>query len=50
MMRGSNIHYELSGRTRATGYGGLGAVHLMVQRLGLVEEIDHVGVNVGVSL
>jgi len=40
MMRGSNIHYELSGRTRATGYGGLGAVHLMVQRLGLVEEID----------
>jgi hypothetical protein len=40
MMRGSNIHYELSGKTRATGYGGLGAVHLMVQRLGLVEEID----------
>jgi hypothetical protein len=40
MMRGSNIHYELSGKTRATGYGGLGAVHLIVQRLGLVEEID----------
>lgn len=39
-MRGSNIHYELSGKTRATGYGGMGAVHLMVQRLGLVEEID----------
>ena len=37
MMRGSNIHYELSGKTRATGYGGLGAVHLIVQRLGLVE-------------
>src|SRR5271157_330411 len=40
MMRGSNIHYELSGKTGATGYGGLGAVHVMVQRLGLVEEID----------
>jgi hypothetical protein len=40
MMRGSNIHYELSDKTRATGYGGMGAVHLMVQRLGLVEEID----------
>ena len=40
MMRGSNIHYELSDKTRATGYGGMGAVHLMVQRLGLVEQID----------
>ena len=40
MMGGSNIHYELSEKTRATGYGGMGAVHLMVQRLGLVEEID----------
>ena len=40
MMRGSNIHYELSDKTRATIYGGLGAVHMMVQRLGLVEAIN----------
>jgi hypothetical protein len=40
MMRGRNIHYELSDKRRATGYGGMGAVHLMVQRLGLVEAID----------
>lgn len=40
MMRGSNIHYELSGKTQAMSYGGLGAVHLMAQRLGLVEDID----------
>jgi len=40
MMRGSNIHYELSDKSRATLYGGMGAVHLMVQRLGLVEQID----------
>ncbi len=40
MMRGSNIHYELSGKTRATSYGGMGAMHMMVQGLGLVEEID----------
>jgi len=40
MMRGSNIHYELSDKTRATSYGGLGAVHVMVQRLGLVEAIN----------
>jgi hypothetical protein len=40
MMRGSNIHYELSSKTGATSYGGLGAIHAMVQRVGLVEEID----------
>ena len=40
MMRGSNIHYELSDKIGATSYGGVGAMHTMVQRLGLVEEID----------
>jgi Transposase DDE domain group 1 len=40
MMGASNIHYELSSKIRGAGYGGLGAVHLMVQRLGLIEEID----------
>ena len=40
MMAGGNIHYELSDKTRATAYGGMGAIHTMVQRLGLVDEID----------
>ena len=40
MLRGSNIHYELSARTRAQGYGGVGAIHLLAQRLGLVDEIN----------
>jgi len=40
MMRGSNIHYALSDKTCANSYGGLGAMHAMVQRLGLVKEID----------
>ena len=40
MMAGGNIHYELSEKTRATAYGGMGAIHTMVQRLGLVDEID----------
>lgn len=40
MMRGSNLHYELSGKTGTTSYAGMGAVHVMVQSLGLVEEID----------
>src|SRR4030095_139737 len=40
MMGGTNIHYEIGAKTRAADYGGVGAVHLMAQRLGLVEEID----------
>lgn len=40
MLRGRNLHYELSGRIVATAYGGMGAIHTMVQGLGLVAEID----------
>ena len=40
MLRGSNLHYELSDKTRATSYGGVGAIHLMAQRLGLVDELN----------
>jgi hypothetical protein len=40
MRRGRNLHYELSRKTRANSHGGVGAVHLMVQRLGLVDEIN----------
>ena len=40
MFGASNIHYEMGEKTQAHSYGGLGAVHLMVQRLGLVREID----------
>jgi len=40
MMTASNIHYEISDRTRATTHGGIGAIHLMAKKLGLVEAID----------
>ena len=40
MLRGDNIHYELSEKSGAISYGGLGAIHAMVQRVGLVKEID----------
>jgi hypothetical protein len=40
MITASNIHYELAQRTRAISAGGLGAIHQMVQHLGLDEEID----------
>jgi hypothetical protein len=40
MLKASNIHYEMAERTGAMSCGGIGAMHLMVQRLGLVEDID----------
>ena len=40
MFKGSNIHYEMAERVQAVNCGGIGAMHLMVQRLGLVEDID----------
>jgi hypothetical protein len=40
MFKASNIHYEMADRVAAMNCGGIGAMHLMVQRLGLVEDID----------
>jgi hypothetical protein len=40
MFGASNIHYEMAERAQATNCGGIGAIHLMVQRLGLPAEID----------
>jgi hypothetical protein len=40
MMSASNIHFEMAERARAVNYGGIGAMHLMVQKLGLAEAID----------
>ncbi len=40
MFRGRNIHYEGSDRIRGLGAGGIGALHLLAQRIGLTEAID----------
>lgn len=40
MFKASNIHYQMAQRVQAVNCGGIGAMHLMVQRLGLVEAID----------
>ena len=40
MMSATNIHFELAERSRALNYGGIGAMHLMGQKLGLAAEID----------
>lgn len=40
MLAGKNIHYEMSSRDRGILAGGIGAMHLMAQRLGLAKAID----------
>ena len=40
MMATSNIHYEIADRTRAIAPGGIGAIHLLSRKLGLIEDID----------
>lgn len=40
MLRASNIHYEVADRCAAMNCGGIGAMHLMVQRLGLDQAIN----------
>ena len=36
MMAASNIRYEIAEKVRAIAPGGIGAVHLLARRLGLV--------------
>ena len=40
MFTASNIQYELGERGRGIGYGGIGAMHLLVRKLGLADAID----------
>jgi hypothetical protein len=39
-MTASNIRYEIAERTRATVHGGIGAIHLLVRKLGLDQAIN----------
>jgi hypothetical protein len=40
MMSASNIHYELTDRIRAIAPGGIGAMHLLARKTGLIQGID----------
>ena len=40
MFSATNIHYDLSERTRGLGTGGIGAMHRLARHTGLIEEID----------
>jgi len=40
MFQAVNLHYEMSEKSRAIGFGGIGAMHTMVTRLGLDQAIN----------
>jgi Transposase DDE domain group 1 len=40
MFTASNIHYDVAERVRGMAHGGIGAMHLLVRRIGLIDAID----------
>src|SRR6516164_9182095 len=40
MLTASNIHYEIAGRSRGISHGGIGAVHALARRIGLIDALD----------
>ncbi len=40
MLKASNIHYEMADRVQGVNCGGIGAMHMLTQRIGLVKDID----------
>jgi hypothetical protein len=40
MFKATNVRYDVADRTCAMGHGGIGVIHQMCQRTGLVEQID----------
>ena len=40
MFTASNIHYELADKIRGLGAGGIGMMHLLARRTGLIDAID----------
>jgi Transposase DDE domain group 1 len=40
MMAAANIHYEIAERVRGLAPGGIGAIHLLARKLGLIQDID----------
>lgn len=40
MFSGSNIHFEMADKVQATSCGGIGAIHLLAQKIGLVDRLN----------
>jgi hypothetical protein len=41
MFQGSNIHYEVDGRNKGIAQGGIGVLHRLAKKVGLVKALDH---------
>lgn len=41
MLAGGNICYDVDGRHEGISYGGIGSIHQLARRSGLVQEIDN---------
>ena len=40
MFKASNVHYEVDGRHKGIASGGIGFIHLLAKKIGLIDEID----------
>ena len=40
IMTASNMHYEIAERTRGIASGGIGLLHALARRLGLIDALD----------
>lgn len=40
MLSGSNIHYDYDGRNKGIANGGIGIIHMLAQKTGLIKELD----------
>jgi hypothetical protein len=40
MFAARNIHYDLADRTRAIAHGGIGSLHLLARKVGLIDALD----------
>jgi hypothetical protein len=40
MFAASNIHYEMADKAQAIACGGMGAIHLMCQKIGLIDDLN----------
>lgn len=40
MFSASNLHYEIADRVRGMAYGGIGAMHLLARKIGLIDTIN----------
>jgi len=41
VLQASNIHYEIDGRHKGIAHKGIGVIHLLAQKIGLINELNN---------